>query len=277
MYKNINKKMSDSVENILINVVRDSNSYMDKINNSVLSNNKLIQTLIEKVNKSEEENKYLRENADVTQKLVHELLGTVKVLYEKIEVLEKPKQKRQVREKKPEEPKIQCTCHTKKGEQCKKWCLPGHDTCKQHAKTLGSTVPDEPGGGGSGGEGRKEEPSSIPTKRKRGTGTEKPVTKKMPMHNHDPGETPSEPCYVCLAHGDVLDPDMPDDEYVGTVIDGLTLEERLRRAIEEDEKSDPGSEYEYIEEEIEVEVEVDENEDGNEIIHNINKNKNKNV
>jgi len=260
--------MSDSIENILINVVRDSNSHMDKINNSVLSNNKLLQTLIEKVSKSEEENKYLREK-------MCELVDTVKVLREKIEVLEKPKQKRQVMEKKPEEPKVQCKCHTKKGVRCKKWCLPGYDTCKQHAKTLGSSGTVEPGGGssgGSGGEGGREgEHSSIPAKRKRGIGTEKPVTKKMPMHNHDPGETPSEPCYVCLAHGDVLDPDMPDDEYIGTVIDGLTLEERLRRAIEEDEKSDPGSEYEYIEEEIEVEV------DENEIIHNKNKNKNKNV
>ena len=259
--------MSDSIENILINVVRDSNSHMDKINNSVLSNNKLLQTLIEKVSKSEEENKYLREK-------MCELVDTVKVLREKIEVLEKPKQKRQVMEKKPEEPKVQCTCHTKKGDRCKKWCLPGYDTCKQHAKTLGSSGTVEPGGGGSsgsGGEGGREgEHSSIPAKRKRGIGKEKPVTKKMPMHNHDPGETPSEPCYVCLAHGDVLDPDMPDDEYVGTVIDGLTLEERLRRAIEEDEKSDPGSEYEYIEEEIEVEVDEDEDED--EIIHKKNKN-----
>jgi len=46
----------------------------------------------------------------------------------------------------------------------------------------------------------------------------------------------------------------------------------LRRAIEEDEKSDPGSEYEYIEEEIEVEVDEDEDEDEDEIIHKKNKN-----
>jgi len=46
--------MSDSIENILIGLVRDSNNHIDKINNSVLSNNKLLQTLVEKVTKIEE-------------------------------------------------------------------------------------------------------------------------------------------------------------------------------------------------------------------------------
>jgi len=78
MYKNINKKMSESIETILINIVRDSNSHMDKINNSVLSNNKLLQTLIEKVSKVEEENKYLREKMEI-------LVGDNKYLREKME------------------------------------------------------------------------------------------------------------------------------------------------------------------------------------------------
>ena len=56
--------MSDSIENILIGLVRDSNNHIDKINNSVLSNNKLLQTLVEKVTKIEEENKCLREKMD---------------------------------------------------------------------------------------------------------------------------------------------------------------------------------------------------------------------
>jgi len=272
MYKNINKKMSESIETILINIVRDSNSHMDKINNSVLSNNKLLQTLIEKVSKVEEENKYLREKMEIlvgdnkylrekmedTHKNVDELSNTNKVLFEKIVSLEKPKP-RQVREKKPDEPKVQCKCHTKKGDRCKKWCLPGHDTCKQHMEQGVNDTPSDKEPNTS-----KESGDGVVSKKRKTTvsGEDKPKVKKMPMHNHEPGETPSEPCYVCLAHGDVLDPDMPDDDYVCEDVDGMGLEERLRLAIEEDEKSDPGSEYEYIEEEIEVEVD----EDGNEII-----------
>ena len=73
--------MSDSIENILIGLVRDSNTHMDKINQSVLSNNKLLQTLVEKVNAVEAENKRLHEKID-------ELVTMNKNLNEKIE---KPK------------------------------------------------------------------------------------------------------------------------------------------------------------------------------------------
>jgi hypothetical protein len=76
--------MSDSIENILIGLVRDSNNHIDKINNSVLSNNKLLQTLVEKVTKIEEENKCLREKMD-------SVIETNILLRDKIEHLEKPK------------------------------------------------------------------------------------------------------------------------------------------------------------------------------------------
>ena len=72
--------MSDSIENILIGLVRDSNNHIDKINNSVLSNNKLLQTLVEKVTKIEEENKCLREKMDSvieTNILLREKIETV--------------------------------------------------------------------------------------------------------------------------------------------------------------------------------------------------------
>ena len=39
--------MADSVENILTGLVRDSNNHIEIINNSVLSNYKLLQTLVE--------------------------------------------------------------------------------------------------------------------------------------------------------------------------------------------------------------------------------------
>ena len=74
--------MSDSIENILIGLVRDSNNHIDKINNSVLSNNKLLQTLVEKVTKIEEENKCLREKME-------SVIETNTLLREKIEHMEK--------------------------------------------------------------------------------------------------------------------------------------------------------------------------------------------
>ena len=87
--------MSDSIENILIGLVRDSNTHMDKINQSVLSNNKLLQTLVEKVNAVEAENKRLHEKID-------ELVTMNKNLNEKIE---KPKKI----EKVSKEPKVECS------------------------------------------------------------------------------------------------------------------------------------------------------------------------
>ena len=56
-----------------------------------------------------------------------------------------------------------------------------------------------------------------------------------PMHNHEPGEVPKEPCSLCESHGDIFDPTLPDHEFTGTIVDGKTLEERLRIAIEEEE------------------------------------------
>jgi predicted nuclease with TOPRIM domain len=131
--------MSDSIENILIGLVRDSNSHMDKINNSVLSNNKLLQTLIEKVSKVEEENKCLREKMDIlvgdnkyirekmedTHKIVDELANTNKVLFEKIETLEKPKPITKKLSKVPKEPKLICSMTTAKGNMFTKRCVPG--------------------------------------------------------------------------------------------------------------------------------------------------------
>ena len=91
--------MSDSIENILTSLIRDSNDHIDKINNSVLSNNALLQTLVEKVTKIEEENKCLREKMD-------SVIETNTLLREKIEVLEKPKPITKKPSKVPKEPKI---------------------------------------------------------------------------------------------------------------------------------------------------------------------------
>ena len=119
--------MSDSIENILIGLVRDSNNHIDKINNSVLSNNKLLQTLVEKVTKIEEENKYLREKMD-------SVIETNTLLREKIEHMEKPKPITTKPSKVPNEPQIECSAMTPKGHKSTKPCLPGETCCTLHTK-----------------------------------------------------------------------------------------------------------------------------------------------
>ena len=204
--------MSDSIENILIGLVRDSNNHIDKINNSVLSNNKLLQTLVEKVTKIEEENKCLREKMD-------SVIETNILLREKIETLEKPKPITKKPSKVPKEPKLICSMMTAKGNKCTKPCVPGETCCTLHVKM-------------------RDKPSPIETKKKR------PVLKKkkrdVPVHNHKPGETPIDTCELCESHGDIFDPGMPDTEFEESQDDnnnGMTIEEKLRKMLEEEEEN----------------------------------------
>lgn len=243
--------MSDTIENILIGLVRDSNNHIDKINNSVLSNNKLLQTLIEKVTNVQEENVYLREKVNVvinssvsSNTLLHEKIDTLvnmnKRLEERIELLEgfsqtnnsfmmnpipnspqkpeetkKPKKTRKPKEdKKPKEPKIQCSAMTAKGSKCTKPCVPGEEYCTLHMK-MRNKSPVEP-------------------KKKR------PIIKKkkeIPMHNHKPGELPTETCELCETHGDIFDPDMPNNEFEESQDNDISIQEKLRQLIE-DEKAE---------------------------------------
>jgi|SRR5210317_1906998 hypothetical protein len=207
MYKNINKKMSESIETILINIVRDSNSHMDKINNSVLSNNKLLQTLIEKVSKIEEENKCLREKMD-------SVIETNILLREKIETLEKPKPITKKPSKVPKEPKLVCSMMTAKGNPCTKPCVPGETCCTLHMKM------------------RDKKTNTEQAVKKR------PVLKKkkkyVPVHNHKPGETPTETCELCETHGDIFDPGMPDTEFEESQDNDMSIEEKLRKMLDEE-------------------------------------------
>tara|TARA_B100001175_G_scaffold190895_1_gene161873 strand:+ start:3314 stop:4075 length:762 start_codon:yes stop_codon:yes gene_type:complete len=244
--------MADSVENILIGLVRDSNNHIDKINNSVLSNNKLLQTLIAKVTKVQEENAYLREKVNVvinssvsSNTLLHEKIDTLvnmnKRLEERIEFLEpssvweknfmsntipgspqkpdeepkKPKKTKKLKEpkkpKEPKEPKIQCSAMTAKGSKCTKPCVPGEEYCTLHMK-MRNKSPVEP-------------------KKKR------PVIKKkkeIPMHNHKPGELPTEMCELCETHGDIFDPDMPNNEFEESQDNDTSIEDKLRKLLEEE-------------------------------------------
>jgi len=250
--------MSDSIENVLVKLMRDNNTHIDKSNKSQLVTNDLVKSLVDKFDKVMTQNKEL-------EKLVINLSNEHIYLTGKIETMEK-EYKDQLdiirvstiatenmvmdmhRVKKPKvskpvnvEPRVQCKCLTKKGDQCKKYCIPDHDTCKQHANMEVSSKPvptvqkdrDVP-------KDETETPTTQPVvivkKRRK---TPKPVKVKPPLHNHEPGETPTEPCELCISHGDILDPEMPDHEYKCLDVDGLSLEERLRIVVENEENGNP--------------------------------------
>ena len=247
--------MSDSIENVLFKLMRDNNTHIDKSNKSQLVTNDLVKSLVDKFDKVMTQNKEL-------EKLVIDLSNEHIYLTGKIETMEK-EYKDQLdiirvstiatenmvmdmhRVKKPKvskpvnvEPRVQCKCLTKKGDQCKKYCIPDHDTCKQHANMEVSSKPvpkDEP---------ETLIPTPTPTTQpvvivKKRRKTPKPVKVKPPLHNHEPGETPTEPCELCISHGDILDPEMPDHEYKCLDVNGLSLEERLRIVVENEENGNP--------------------------------------
>jgi len=205
--------MADSIENILTGLVRDSNNHIDKINNSVLSNNALLQTLVEKVTKIEEENKCLREKMDL-------VIETNTLLRDKIEHIEKTvpehgKKKTKV----PKEPKIECSAMTAKGHKCTKPCVPGETCCTLHIKMH-----------------EKQKCIPVPTEPKKKRPILKKKKKEVPLHNHKPGELPTETCELCETHGDIFDPDMPNSEFEESQDDGdISIEEKLRKMLDEEE------------------------------------------
>jgi hypothetical protein len=204
--------MSDSIENILIGLVRDSNDHIDKINNSVLSNNALLQTLVEKVTKIEEENKCLREKMD-------SVIETNTLLRDKIEHMEKPKPITKKSSKVPKEPKIECSAMTAKGHKCTKPCTPGEKYCTLHIKMH-----------------EKQKCLPVPTEPKKKRPILKKKKKEVPLHNHKPGELPTETCELCETHGDIFDPDMPNSEFEESQDDGdISIEEKLRKMLDEEE------------------------------------------
>ena len=204
--------MADSIENILTGLVRDSNNHIYKINNSVLSNNKLLQTLVEKVTKIEEENKCLREKMD-------SVIETNTLLREKIEHLEKPKPITKKLSKVPKEPKIECSAMTAKGHKCTKPCTPGETYCTLHIKMH-----------------EKQKCLPVPTEPKKKRPILKKKKKEVPLHNHKPGELPTETCELCETHGDIFDPDMPNSEFEESQDDGdISIEEKLRKMLDEED------------------------------------------
>ena len=140
--------------------------------------------------------------------------------------------------------KIRCPCQTAKGEQCKKFCAEGLQTCKVHARPPKPAKQPKPprvkrpactGINIRGNPCRnkciegetfceKHDPSKPPTTKK----TKRPKKREVPVHNHAPGETPSEPCTLCQTHGDIFDPNIVKVEFMESQgDDGLMLKDRI--------------------------------------------------
>lgn len=255
--------MSDSIENVLVELMRANNTHIDKSNKSQLVTNDLVKSLVEKFGKLMTQNEKLnekveyltgkvdimrREQDESTKEILdlHNKLDNVSeslVEYDKnnkeiVNSLPKPKVKKSV----IAETRIYCKCLTKKGIQCKKYCIEGHDTCKQHAN-MANAKPNIVTTGDISTNTNVEKPSKPNkpvTVRKRKSAKKEKV--KPPMHNHDPGEKPTTPCDLCLSHGDIFDQEMLEDEFVCISDKELSLEERLQIAIdnENNEPHDPG-------------------------------------
>ena len=238
--------MSDSIENILINLVKDSNNIIASNTKTIANNNEEIKILRGENERLREELSYFRDKLNV---FMNSTIESNSRLHERMDVLTNSVSSKTVKKSKiPVEPRIQCSCITKKGERCKKYCTEGQDTCKQHANIVNANKHNTQETHTKDKEPIVTEPETDPKPDKKKPGKKrKPVVKKVkpPMHNHEPGEIPSEPCSLCETHGDILDPTMPDEEYTGLEVNGLSLEDRLRLAIEneehDDKKNDVGS------------------------------------
>jgi len=98
--------------------------------------------------------------------------------------------------------KIPCKGVTGKGTPCRNGAIPGADYCRMH--------------------GREPKDLEKPKRSKK----EPKMKKIQPEHTHDIGEIPTETCALCESHGDVMDPDLPNAEFVS---DDIT--QRLRELL----------------------------------------------
>lgn len=170
----------------------------------------------------------------------------IDLLRAEIETLRKENEelKSKVKPKKVKPVKIKCPFITAKGEQCRKFCAEGMQTCKVHSRPL--KPPKEPkpprpkrqvctGINIRGNPCRRKcleektycerhDPDNpIVTKK-----TKRALKKTTPVHNHLPGEKPETPCVLCQTHGDMFDVNVTTVQYVETPgEDGMTLSERV--------------------------------------------------
>ena len=124
---------------------------------------------------------------------VHSLRDDITKLKSELEA--RPSKKRKVEEKVP------CKGLTNKGGPCRNHAICGSEFCKMHGEN-----------------------NTRPEKVKKVT-TPKPK-KIVPRHCHPCGSQFLGSCSLCQTHGDVLNPGLPDDEFVGE--DDETLSQTLR-------------------------------------------------
>jgi len=226
-----------------IDVIRDNNVLMEYVGKNT---NELKQMLLKFMGESERRDS---ESAKMITLLTNEV-NVLKEEYTKTNILldsmkdklEKYEPTKRVSKKsRDDSTRVQCSCMTTKGTQCTRFVYGGETVCVMHKRMQNKNdlnnkpVESEVVESVDVVKDTKEN-SNVKKGGKRG---KKPSLKKTkdppPMHNHEPGEKPTHPCSLCESHGDIFDPTLPDHEFTGTVVDGKTLEERLRIAIEEEE------------------------------------------
>lgn len=103
--------------------------------------------------------------------------------------------------------KVMCKGITGNGTVCRNGALLGGEYCRMHGR----------------------EPKVKVVKKK----VKEPKMKKIqPEHTHDIGEKSDGYCKLCNTHGDVLNPDLPNDKFVYADDD---IESRLRQILQEEE------------------------------------------
>ena len=132
---------------------------------------------------------------NIPESTLTEILSTLQTLRKEIASL-----------KGEEKTRVICEGVTGKGIPCRNRACPDSKFCKMHAESKQRVEKKEK---------KKREKKEVKPK------------KIQPEHTHEIGETPSEPCALCMTHGDVLDPDLPDATFES---DDIT--DRLRKLLE---------------------------------------------
>jgi len=125
----------------------------------------------------------MQEVLQAIENLRADVLATQQGLKEMRSLIEDRPVTRKRKEPSPDQPR--CTGTTAKGTQCTNRRLPNCETCKMHMP------------------GRQIDKTNVSKK-------EKQSLSKPSQHSHAAGSSTNVPCEESDAHGDVLDPDLPD-------------------------------------------------------------------
>lgn len=165
----------------------------------------LVKTLIDEVKTLRVENKQLHEKFDSFKDQI------------------KPK-RTGATQKKPVADRVQCKAiAASSGNRCKCRAKDGKDVCDKHDRQHASPP---------------QTSECPPPDQKKKPRVKKPVIKKpVPVHNHPIGEPPGDGivCELCEQHGDIFDPDVVDADFEVIAVDGLSIEDRLRIMLENED------------------------------------------